>query len=307
VKALFLTTPTSDCDNHFHAWESVAGPTDRFIHKHMGPPMDKQILGYAAQGAYDIVIYIGAAEGKGVPTPDTFRKLRRNSKVINFCSDAIDPDWHKAIKQYRDEDCFDLHVAMDGAKNDHVDLVTVTPIDPRPFSSPPHPRVVKCGFSGSVGPWGAFHYSSHHAAYRAEVVHQLLLGGQLIKRARDPDGSYAEHIKFMETCGVLLNVSYCGTGYAQHVKGRVLEAGFAGCALLEPFNSPALDWLPARSMYLYEDPDHAVQLMYNTTEAEIAYKAKLLSKIIREKYHPALIYGSILESAGVDHSLTVTP
>lgn len=295
MKALFIVTRTNDCLNHLSAWESFAGPAEIIRHTPNGNRNDILILEKAKAVRPRVIFYIGAVRGTGIPETATFYALRRVAPLVLICSDAADKIWQDALLEYRKQDCFDLTVSIDGAGTGFADHVTVTPVDPRFFADPAPARDIRCGFSGGWGSRHALDYDNHGAAYRGRVIHVLEKHGLLTARRREPTGPYQAHIDFVRRCQVLLNVSLAGDGVHHQVKGRVLEAGWAGCALLESAGSPAIDLYPPDSLFVYENLEQALEILRTASDAEIATKAARLASHTRTHYHPARIYGAILE------------
>jgi hypothetical protein len=302
MKALFVTTRTGDCSNHVQAWEAVAGPADRIMHTPNGVRNDMAILKVAKQERPSVIFYIGGASGPGIPMVETFSRLRSVAPLVNLCSDAADEGWQERLREYRTAGCFDLHVSLDGAENEYIDHTTVTPVSPLAFSGPPVERDIRCGFSGSYGSPHVWHYKNHDSAYRGRAVMRLKESGQLQVRQRTAGGKYTEHVAFMRRCKVALNVSLSGSATAHQIKGRAIEAGWAGCALLESMGSPAIDRFPKGSVLPFETVAHASEILRHITDEEIARSAGLLAQHIRTRWHPARIYGDILDLVRVDHS-----
>ena len=288
MKALFLTTKTRDCSNHVRAWESFAGHVAHVTYDHMGVRNDWQLVAAAEQARPDIIFHIGACQAPGNPKPAAFRQIRAIAPFVNIVSDAADTPWHPVLRIYRNERCFDLQVSIDGAKPEGIGLATLTPIDPAPFQVECE-RDIRCGFSGSPGRWNE----------RSQIVRSLVDFGGLT--LRDKPGSYEDHARFMRRCKLALNVSLTGSGLTHHIKGRVLEAGFAGCALLEPEGSPIGEWFPEGCWVSYRDAPDAARLIRELTDKEISASASALAREVRARYAADQIYGRMIE--GVDRTV----
>jgi len=291
MKALFITTQTNDTHNHIDAWDSVSDIPAKRIHfnYHGGIGNDVYIRNKAmASGSNDVIFYIGANRGGGIPNFDTLRELRKIAPTINIVSDAADRPWHGLIARYRKEECFDLQVGIDGDPNSPVDLVTLTPVDSRIFDSVNIGRDIHCGFSGNV------------AGKRGHILSNV--GSRCWIRLRGDD--YLDHVRFLKRCRMILNVAYTGSGERYHVKGRVTETGYAGAALLEPSVSPTSHWYTASSYLAYLSAEHLIDLIETVSEEKITSCAEEFSKITREKYNAAAIYGSMLDKIHVDHTFS---
>lgn len=288
MKALFITTRTVDCDNHVRAWNSFSKtPADHFTYNHMGIRADHSFIEAAERSRPDIIFYIGASKASGNPRIETLQALRKIAPSINICSDAADRPWHAVLAGLRTNKCFNLQVAIDGAQDvPGVGLSTLTPVDPKPFDIEVE-RDIRCGFSGSVGRFNA----------RSELVRALTWFAGLVFRERQGEGTYADHARFLKRCRMVLNVSYTGTGHAHHIKGRVIEAGWAGCALLEFSASPIADWFPSDCYVTYRDPVEAAEIMRDLDDATISRLARRLSEEVRSRFHPAMVYGEMVRLA----------
>ena len=290
MRALFLTTKTSDCANHVNAWESAFGKPDHVTFNHEGIRNDHVLIEATRAVNPDIIFYIGAMKGLGNPRAETYQELRRIAPTVNFCSDAADTPWHPVLATYARLKCFDLQVSIDGAAEAPVDFTTLTPVDPRPFDIEVNHELrkdIRFGFSGSVGRWNG----------RSEIVKSLEWFGGLTVRHRQSGDTYHDHARFMRRCRMILNISATGSGHRNHIKGRVLEAGWAGCALLESEGSPIGNWFPSDCYLTYRDPREAAEIVRDTDDATIDRYAKRLSEEVRTRFHPKIIYTDILKRA----------
>lgn len=297
MKAMFATTKTIDCVNHVNAWESVYGPSVVWTYEHN--PLSAgtfknhwQVIEIAEQEQPDVIFYIGACDAPGNPSPDILRDLNKVAPLINLCSDAADGPWHKEMVKYAKHGCFSLQVGIDGNGDSCADFNTLTPVDARPFNVVAT-RDIRCGFSGTVGRWNP----------RSEIVNALMWFGGLTVRPRGE--SYRSHIEFMGRCQMLLNVSNTGTGKRHHIKGRVLEAGYSGCCLLESEGSPIGDWFPDDCYFIYKDPLEAADLIANLSDSKISHAAKRLGEEVRSRYTARQIYSGILKAVDVDNPLSL--
>lgn len=289
MRALFFTTQTSDCGNHVRAWESAFGPAKHVAFNHRGVRNDWQLAEACDAYKPQVIFYIGAHEAPGNPTAGTLKAARAFAPTVNLCSDAADHPWHPVLHNLRNQGCFDLQVGIDGGMSAPVDLVTLTPVDPRPFEMPVPPRDIRCGFSGSVG----------NCSPRAEIVKALAWFGGLTVRDRSKQEGYPDHARFMKRCRMVLNVSRTGTGRGHHVKGRVLEAGWAGNCLLESEGSPIGQWFPEDCFLIYRDPKEAAAMIRDLDDETLERTAARLAGHVRAHFSPARIYGDILGRLGL--------
>lgn len=292
MKALFITTHTNDTHNLVDAWDSVVNePAARFIFHYEEHPVDDIMIEAAKKINPEIIFYIGGCSGVGLPAVGTFRKLRQIAPIINLIPDAGDfySPWPALIEKYRVEKCFDLHVGLDGCLNSPVDHVTVTPVDWRSFETTVK-KDIRCGFSGGVG-------GKRESVFKA-------LGSRCFIRVRDGiSGDYYDHVHFLQRCHIILNTAWTGSGRYYHVKGRVIEAGWAGAALLEHANSPTSDWFPNNAYFHYADPNEAIRVIETVSDDDIGERAMRLSRVVRENYHPMKIYQGILEKLDAGYIL----
>ena len=288
MKAIFITTHTNDIHNLIDAWDLIEPePAKRIQFNYEKPRVDDWILDIAGQTPTDVIFYIGGCDGIGYPLTDTFRKLRRLAPIINMVPDAGDPPWHGVLKKYRDEECFDLHVGLDGCPDSPVDLVTLTPVNYKFYNNRRIKRDIRCGMSGSIGGKRdeILDYLGNLCKYRVRT-HRKYLGNITC---------YSQYAGFLLRCKIVLNTAWTGSGKYYHVKGRVMEAGWAGAALLECSGSPTKYWYPEDAYFKYSDFEDAKNIILNASDEEINRRASLLSSITREKYHPAIIYRQILD------------
>lgn len=285
MRALFITTKTVDCANHVRAWDSLGHKAAHMTFDHSAMRNDWQFLDKAREVRPEIIFYIGAHQAQGNPRPATLIEMRSIAPTIHLCSDATDRPWHPVLVGYRVRGCFDLQVGIDGGGL--VDLATLTPVDPGPFEVRCE-RDIRCGFSGSVGRWNA----------RSEIVKALEWFGGLTVRNRAPHGGYEEHARFMKRCRMLLNLSFTGSQHAHHIKGRVVEAGYAGCALLESADSPIGDWFPEDCYLTWRDAKDIAALIADAGDETMERAARRLSEEVRKRYTARAIYGEILDRVG---------
>lgn len=282
MKAMFVTTPTVDCQNHVRAWNSFTRRAEHFVFQAEAIRNCWQIVEKAEALQPRVIFYIGPFQGRAVPLPGTFKQLRRIAPVVNLVSDAADKPWHKTLRYYETQGCFDLQVSIDGARDAPVDFATLTPVDPTPFGG--QEKNIRCGFSGNVG------------GKRASIIDALEWFGGLTVR-REP-GSYEDHAAFMSRCQIVLNTSFTGTGQADHIKGRVLEAAWANACLLEPASSPIGDWFPDDCFVTYRDPPDAARLIKALPDAAVAHTANRLTEEVMTRFTPQKIYTEILALVG---------
>jgi len=287
-KILFLTTPTNDCNNHVRAFRSFA-PAEHLIMRTKGIRVDGHIVKQVRDVNPDVIFYISANQGPCALKWRTLVDLKTISKTINLCSDAMDRPWHGVLDLYKKHSCFDLQASIDGSRYEAMDLAALTPVDPTYYSNDVD-KDIRCGFSGSVGTSGQ----------RAMIINSLEWFGNLTIRLRTLKKGYEDHVNFLKRCKMILNTSWTGTGHAHHIKGRVLEAGWARCALLESHSSPIGEWFSEDCYFTWRSAKEAAEIIHDASDKEVAEKAKRLAEEVRERFTPKQIYGKMLSLIGVE-------
>ncbi len=288
MKVLFLTTPSNDCENHVRAFRSFH-QAEHVVMKCRGIRIDWKTVQKVRDIAPDVVFYISANQGPYALKIKTLKEIRTVAMTVNLCSDAADRPWHGALQAYKNNGCFDLQVSFDGGRHYALDLSTLTPVDPTLYEKS-YKRDIKCGFSGSVG----------SITKRSEIIRALEWFGGLTLRERFNEGGYEDHVSFLRRCKMILNMSWTGTDQGHHIKGRVLEAGWAGCALLESYGSPIGDWFPKDCYFMWKDAKDVAEIIHDADDKEIQKCASRLSEEVKKRFTPKMIYGEILNRIGLN-------
>lgn len=307
MKVLFITTSTNDVDGHVEAWNCCNQEPALWVKfEHRNLRNDGPMIQAARLEKPDVIFYIGACEARGLPARSTFKMLSAEAPLIHICCDAGDAPWHRVLHEYHDLGCFALQVGIDGCKDAPVDLATLTPVDVRLFGGRPPKRRIRCGFSGTIGYLNDMSDACRNDP-RGSILIPLAVSKRIRVLRRSHMRSYRAHVAFIRRCKMLINTSYTGSGKFHHIKGRVLEAGWAGCALLESKGSPIADWLPEDCYLLYDGAKQAEEIIEGIDDATIRGYADRLARYVREHYHPRDIYREIMERAGlVDHTFAVS-
>ena len=285
MRVLFLTAPSNDCDNHVRAFRSLA-PAEHIVMQSKGIGIDWKILQSVRDNKPDVVFYISANRGPYALKIQTLKEMREIAKTVNLCSDATDRPWHGVLAAYKKYECFDLQVSIDGGRPMAIGLSSLTPVDPTLYEGIGPDRTIRCGFSGGTG------------GTRSEIISALSWFGNLTVRHRAAKNGYEDHVTFLRSCRMVLNTSWTGSGQAHHIKGRVLEAGWAGCALLEQAESPIAKWFPEDCYFTWGDAKEAAEIIKNASDDEINLRARRLAEEVRARYTPKSIYGEILKRIG---------
>ena len=282
MRTLFLTTGTNDLEKIIGGWNCWADtPAHHITFLPQGPEnKDEEILTQIYDFEPELIFYIGAPRGKGLPTIKTLQKIRSQAIFIHICCDGGDPPWHPVLKLYEEEGCFDKQISIDGHSAAPVDLVTLTPIDQRPFEILQVSRGTFCGFGGNI--------ASRH---RIKLIVPLVRKGLITLKKRNKR-SYEDYIKFLMGCKIIINSALTGSVETMHVKGRVLESAFAGCFLLEMEGSPTKNWFPEDLFMYYCVPEIESELK-NIDLEKTEKIAKQFLQYAKEHYHPKKIYSEI--------------
>ncbi len=221
--------------------------------------MDTELLTEAKKFKPDMIVYISAWEGDFVPTNETLGELNSIAPLVHMLFDGADPPWWSQLKTFEEANVFSLTVNIDGS---HVwpgghewpkdqpgktknALTLLTPLDRRlfyPVMIPLSQRPYSIGYAGNAGGW-----------LRSHLVEQLqkrVTTPPFIYRPRDDHPqSYQMFTQFIGHLKAIVSIPFTGSEATTHVKGRVLEAGMAGCGLLEWKNPATASWFTPRYEY----------------------------------------------------------
>lgn len=264
---------------------------------------DADMLSEARKFSPDLMIYISAWEGLFVPKDETLGELNSIAPLVHFLCDGADPPWWPQLDRFEKNGIFTLTVNIDGShrwpggefgliKNA---LTLLTPIDPRPFSGAPYPpsfleRPYAVGYAGNPG---------NHP--RRAIIDAMTKAGFAIRYRDDQPGSYRDYVHFLRHCRAVVSVPFTGSGAARHVKGRVIEAGYAGCALLEWKNDATAAWFTPRLDYEeFETVEEAIDLAHfiAKTPRRTEDLAEALSDRVLCDHTPAVFWKKVIERAG---------
>ncbi len=294
MKAVALITYT-DCFNKWKSLESVGHDVTVIQYDDRPHERHGELVDAVRVINPDFTLLIGAIEqyhGRPVPYPDVLRAIKSIAPFVHMCDDAGDPPWWPMLEVYEAEKCFTVQVSIDGAPGTPIDrfengMLALTPIDWRSFKPVPwDKKTINLGMVGGLG----------HAS-RREITESLLYKGILDFRVGPIGRSYDEMAEIMCSTKVTYNIGITGSTQSMHVKGRVVEAGFAGSDLLEKAGSPLERWFSRDEYMMFDTADEAVYLMENTSDAELQHMAhRLRSRILRE-HHPAVFWHNVLGKA----------
>jgi hypothetical protein len=309
VKALFVITRTNEMHKHIESFTCLNGNsavTYTYDHRGrngiVGEILDKVLYEEAKKESPDLMVYVGACAGN-IPSPQAFRKIRDEiCPTVIFVSDAADKPWWPPLNEYEKYGSFTVQVALDGAdewpgKDKHI--TALTPLDPQWFENPPIPhekRKVVFGFAGNLGPG--------NRSRRILIAEMIQFGLQYRQRSTPTGGlesdkmTYQEAAKFMSQIRIMPNTSHTGSYERFHVKGRVVEAGWAGSLLLELAGSPTPNFFEKDVDYLeyknHHEARRIVMDLKNKPEETQAFGERLRKKVI-ENHSPQVFWKNIFE------------
>lgn len=300
MRALALVTHTPDCENKWQSFECLGNEVT--VERYDDRPHDRhgELVELAKRLRPDVIIYIGAIEKyhlHPVPRPDVLKRLRDVAPMVHICGDASDVPWWEWLDLYEREGCFSVQVSIDGSPATPVaqyGLVLLTPVDVRAFRPKLwNDRSIKCSTVGGKG----------HTR-RADLINALQSAGQLTLVGTG--NSYAQMGAAMCDSKFTFNAPFNGTGTGMHVKGRVVEAGFARSCLLELRGSPTQRWFTPGADYVeYDNADEACFYL-EQLEANSVHYMKIASSLharCHREHHPAVFWKRVLHCAGVPPSL----
>ncbi len=301
MKALFITTETNEIPKYAESFDSIGNTSEtiRFIYnvrkEQIITPPDKDIRDFALETCPDLIVYVGACSGN-MPSIDCFKKLNAEvAPTVILVSDAADKPWWSLLEQYYEERAFKVMVAIDGNKEwpFHKEHITcLTPIPDQRYKPKPHKdRSIPFGFAGNIG--GSHRGENGKVLGRRPLVAGMIQLG-LKYRDRDKRNSFAEDtyqgcVDWMCDSRIVPNFPMTGSFDRMHVKGRVVECGFAGSLLLEQKGSPTPDWFEPGVDYLewgsMDEAKEIVEAYKDDPEATQVFGDRLMGKV--KEHHSA--------------------
>ena len=316
MKTLFITTETNEIPKYADSLRSLPGnEVEVCIFQHRTPHNEKptvpdiSIYRTVIKSKPDMIVYVGACGGN-MPSVECLTWLRRNvAPSVLICSDAADGDspWWPLLDIYAEKNTFSVMVAIDGNRDwpyHNMGLTLLTPIDPATFAkgTTPHAqRDIKFGFAGNIG--GNSPDKTGVVRGRRPYIDQMTRTAGLQFRNRDRHGqlgTYQDVADFMCRSCITPNFPETGSFRLMHVKGRVVEAGLAGCMLLEgkrlKSSSPTEHWFEKGVDYLEWDTLDDVRRILKETTPEISqqFGERLRAKVLAE-HTPEKFWGKIFK------------
>lgn len=307
MKAFFITTTTNETCKHYESFLSLGHEVQLYIYKNgrakfskvpliEGAALDAEV--YAAAKAYapNIIVYIGACGGN-TPSIPLFKRLNAEvAPVVHFCSDAEDDPWWPLLVEYDKAGCFALQVSLDGSPSwplRESQLTALTVVDPAFFEDAtiPHAaRSILFGFAGNV------------SGGRSTIIKELQRLGLNVRVRDTGPTSYPDFAKYLGQCRMTVNFPWTGSGRHLHVKGRVIEAGYAGVLLLERGDSPTKNFFTPGVDYIeYKDAAHVRSLVdhYAARPEESQEIAERLRAKVAAEHCAEKFWGRILDRVGL--------
>lgn len=300
MKILVLRTHSVDCGNKIMSLECLGHEV--YVMRYDDRPHDRhvELVDEALALRPDAIVYIGAIEQfhdcRPVLSVDNLKKLRDIAPTIHICGDASDFPWWPWLEKYEKADCFAVQVSIDGNFDTPLasfpnGMVKLTPTSPKAFRIRSwQNRDIQAGFAGGLG----------HGE-RAGLVHYFAAMHSPVQW-RPNFASYEELGDFMGRCKISVNHAMNGTGDKFHVKGRVVEAGFAVSCLLERANPHTAKWFKPGIEYVeYENVQHANEMLKYLCEEDemVRNMANALFARVWIEHHPKKFWLDVFAKAGV--------
>lgn len=296
MKVLFLSTHTPNCEPFWRSLEAIGYEVQTIQYDAYPHDRHGELVREVKATNSDFIVYIGAyapSHDKPVPTPYTLCAIREIAPFILLCGDAADDPWWPVLEDYHKCGCFSAMVAIDGSFHSPIasfpeGLTLLTPLDPRFYSPLPwEQRSIKLGMIGGQG-------------HRGQMISELQSRGVLDYRAGPVGRSYADFANTLCQTKLTLNLAQTGTGKYLHVKGRVIESGFAGAAVLETQGSLLATWFTPGIDYLeYVSAADVVRQVQDTPDTELQNIAKRFHAKVLERHNPVTFWQKVLEKAKV--------
>lgn len=255
---------------------------------HYDGEVDHKIMAYFRQNPADYIIYEGPAEGKCRPTIETFKWLKERAKTICVVNDGGCKGWAPALQSYKESDAFHLVLNIDGCLEwpKRPQDITTYPLLDSSFFKPKEKRDIFFG--------GIHSFSSPH---RDKATKYILESCDFVMGNRsDKWGDYQKYADFLCNTTVTINFPESGLGTPM-VKFRVIEAGFAGCVLLEKKNPiTPLYLIPNEDYIEYWEVEEIPGILESLTPEKISYYSTNILERTREIMNPIREWEKILSS-----------
>jgi len=275
--------------------------------------MDREMLMECKIGKPDVIVYVSAWQGAFVPLNETLGEMNSIAPVIHLCNDAQDPPWWTGngqqlgqLYEFDRRGQFSLTVNIDGGRkwpggSEWPDestrlkgkcMTLLTPIDMRHYR--------QTGLEFGERPYLIGYSGSPSSPTRAAIINRLQRVQGFNYRPRDESGnpnSYSEHIGFLQLTQVSVNVPFTGSGVERQVKGRLLEAGFAGCCCMEWRSDTMRSWFTPRYEYVEADgiESFAELSEWYAHHPKVAEEiGKAMKDRLEKEHHPKVFWDRVL-------------
>ena len=296
MKVLVFVTHTPNCEPFWRSLEALGHEVQVVQYDDRPHARHGEFVERATAFAPEFIVYVGAyapSHGRPVLQPNIFRRLREVAPLILLCGDAADSPWWPVLEEYHQKQCFTAMVAIDGSVDTPIarypeGITLLTPTDPRSFHSRPwEQRTIKLGMIGGTG-------------HRDKLIRSLQDRGLLDYRPGPVGRSYHDYAQMMCVTKITLNCAETGTGKHLHVKGRVIEAGFAGSAVLEVKGSPLSNWFkPGVDYFEYTGLQDIVELLETVPDEVFRDQASRLHAGMVTQHGPKVFWDKVLSKAGL--------
>lgn len=303
MKALALITYT-DCENKWRSIEAAGHEVRVETYDNRPHDQHRELCDVAREYKPDFIMLVGAVEhchGRPCPQNDVLLELQSIAPSVLMCNDAADPPWWPTLENYMRHDCFSLIVSIDGRLDTPLmgykrALHRLTPIDHRPFHVKPwEERGTTLGMIGGNG-----------GGDRGQIIDRLCGGGLLnyIGGSSGPGGrAYDEFAGIMCDFKSAYVHPATGSGQSAHVKGRVIEAGFAGACVFDRTDSPTRQWFHAGVEFIqYDNVEHLECLLRDVTDDQRREIAARFHAKVTEQHHPRVFWRNVLKRIEVDNA-----
>jgi hypothetical protein len=243
----------------------------------------------------DVVIYESLPIGTTyLPPQEIFPIIRKRRKLVYIAGDLSDPVLWQQVHDYEDQiGGFDLKVAIDGNDNwphGPRDLTLLTPPALKFFQDlkPLIERPIPLSYCGSIC-----------TDIRVAYLKPLLMNGMIMQPRDERYGTYGAFADTLRKTRVTPNIPFVGSNNIDtQVKGRITEAGAAGCCLLEWKGSITSEWFrPGVDYVPYDDPaDLLKTATYYAGRPELAQPfADNLHRRVLEEHSANVFWGKIFK------------
>lgn len=300
MRCTFLSTSSNETTKYAESLSSCTGANVSIIRYDLPDVAETDLYLQVRQSKPDLIVYIGSRWG---PQPSIAFLCKANEKIapsVHLCSDAADPPWHDLLRDYDRAGAFSVQVTIDGNPQwpgAQRGLTLLTPIASAHFPQVVLPHVsrpIGCSYAGNKGSEGGV---------RRQVLVELMFENLLTIRTRDgADDSYEAYAEHLARSRLTLNVPLSGTEQTMQVKGRVVEAGIAGAALLEMAGAPTTQWFRSGIDFMeyatLDDAKKLIRQFVNEPELTQLMGEQLRQRVLTE-HSPQVFWGKIMDRIGL--------